>query len=240
MNLGRPPKVRKEVIYELLDKGYNQKQVAEKLGVTSSLVSYHKRKRYQDKRELTEYQRKNLSEAVKKRYRKRNNGLDLYGVTVAGRKKKIPRVNTYVDYDFLRHVREVFKWAVSNNPPLRRSDIELLLNMYSIGTFSKTQFNRYFKPVGIYPRYKLNSFIEHGYVELWSVRRGKIPALYKLTKKGSILCGRMHRMCVGEEKIPTRPQANVMAQKGQKRSTTYYLDLIKRMNKEVEDKKEDK
>jgi hypothetical protein len=141
------------------------------------------------------------------------------------------RYNSRIDYDFLMYIRIVFKWATENYPDLSRPEIEILLYLYGLGAFSKKQFNDYHKLVSLFAIKSLNHFVNKGYVQLWRPRKGKEYALYTLTQKAKLLCNKMHKYSCGLSEIPTNPISNNMYRKDAPRINNYYLDMIKRMNK---------
>jgi len=147
-------------------------------------------------------------------------------------KEPQPRHQSKVEYDFLKYVRVVFKWAVENYPELTRPEIEFLLYLYGIGAFSKKQFNDYHKLLGLYSIKTLQKFEDTDFIHIWRVRRGNEHALYTLTQKSKILCNKMHRYSCGVDDVPTSSSNNKMIRKDAPRINNYYLDMIKRMNKD--------
>ncbi len=61
--------------------------------------------------------------------------------------------------------------------------------------------------------------------------RGKAE-IFILTDKAKMMCDRMHKMLIGDEDIPTNARYNKLAESGGKRINNYYMDIIKKMNKE--------
>ena len=141
-----------------------------------------------------------------------------------------PRLKSRSEYDFLKYIRVVFKWATENNPTLNRPQIELLLYLYSLGAFSKKEFTDYHKTISLYQQKTLDYFIKEGWVKVWRVRKGKEHALYNLTRKAKTLCYRMHSISCGVEEIPESAVYNNLEKKGSKRINGYYMDIIKKMN----------
>ena len=158
-----------------------------------------------------------------------------YGNTVKDKTKDPkPRYRSRVDYDFLKYIRLVFKWA-QENYNLNRPKIELMLFLYGTGAFSKKQFNDFHKVVGMYADKSLKNLIDEGWVTQWrpANRYKKIHALYTLTQKAKIMCNKMHKYSCGIDEIPLTPDKNILVQKKEeKRINSYYLDAIKRMNKD--------
>lgn len=145
-----------------------------------------------------------------------------------------PRYRAKLKYDFLQYTRIVFKWATENYN-LRRPEIEMLLYLYPKGTFTQTEFTTFHKTIGMYQQKAFREIIAEGWILMWRPRRGHQSALYCLSDKAKRMCSRMHRICTGEEEIPTNPRANALASNNDKRINGYYLDIIKKMNKDKGD-----
>lgn len=148
------------------------------------------------------------------------------------RKKQAPacKYKHDIKYDFLTYMRLVMKWAVANND-LTRPQVELLLFLYGQGKFSQKQFFDYHTTLGIYQIKGFQQFIEDNWIKIYRPKKGRECALYIITTKGQRLCSRMHKMCAGEEKIPTSPRSNNLA-KSSKPIDRYYLEAIKKMNRD--------
>lgn len=133
------------------------------------------------------------------------------------------------EYNFLQYIRPVFKWAVSNTG-LPRPRVEMLLYLYSKGTFTKTEFYNYHKIVGIHQLKTFDEFINNGYMTVWRDKKKGRSALYSLTNKAKIMCAKMHKMLVGDMDIPSIK--NNDPSKPEARINGYYMDVIKKINKE--------
>lgn len=156
-----------------------------------------------------------------------------YGNTLKiNTKTPLPRYRSRIEYDFLKYIRVVFKWVADNYPELNRPEVELLLYLYGIGAFSKKQFNDYHKLLGLYSIKTLKKFEKDGWIRVWRVRKGREHALYTLTQKAKIMCNKMHRYAAGVEEIPLNPVSNKMDRVDAPRINNYYLDMIKKMNKD--------
>ena len=150
------------------------------------------------------------------------------------KEKDIPsRSKINIKHDFLKYIRIVMKWAVENSE-LNRPHIEALLYLYGCKTFSKKQFHDFHKTIGMYEQKTLDTLTKEGWVTLWrpAHKAKKIHALYTLSHKGKLFCSRIHRVCCGLEEIPTEETKNKLAGDTGKRIDTYYMDMIKRMNKD--------
>lgn len=149
-----------------------------------------------------------------------------------GKKLPLPRYRSRIEYDFLKYIRVVFKWALENHPDMTRPKLEFLLYLYGLGAFSKKQFDEYHKLVGLYSIRTFQEMIDEGWITVWRTRNKKEHALYVLTQKAKILCNKMHKYCCGVEEMPTTSKLNKMASEGTTRINGYYLDIIKKMNKD--------
>lgn len=192
-------------------------------------LSWHREK----VRELEEKQGKAGRAGSKARIEKHHSYKDGYGNTIkTNTKEPYPRFRSRIEYDFLKYIRVVFKWALDNYPDLSKPEIEFLLYLYGIGAFSKKQFDDYHKLLGLYSIKTLTKFEDDGWIRLWRPKASKTHALYTLTQKAKIMCNKMHRFSCGVEEIPLNPVSNAMAKKDAPRINTYYLDMIKKMNKD--------
>ena len=154
-----------------------------------------------------------------------------YSTVYVDKKPKVRKVSR-VDYDFLKYIRMVFRWALENNPELKRNDIEMLLYLYPIGAFSMSQFSAFHKTMGLYSIKTMSKFMKAGYIEVWRERRGNEKKLYHLTQKAKVMCAKMHKFSCGDAEIPLNPMVNEMAKRDKPRINNYYLEMIKKMNKE--------
>lgn len=152
---------------------------------------------------------------------------------------KIPnRGKVSVKYDFLKYLRVVMRWATENSG-LSRPHVEVLLYLYCMGTFSKKQFHDFHKTLGIYEQKTLDNLSKEGWIALWrpASKKTKEHALYSLTHKGKLFCAKIHNVCCGEDEIPIEETRNKLAGNTGKRIDTYYMEMIKKMNKDKSKKK---
>jgi len=153
-----------------------------------------------------------------------------------GRKKKLPK--TYqgeVAYDFLANYRIIFKWAtVTHN--LRKSDLELMLYLLPVKLFKKSDFSIFHQILGIYHGITFKRLMDEGWLTVWRPRKGNESALYTLSPKAKRLCSEIHRMCVGELKIPENIKSNKLADSKEKVIHKFYMNAIKNMNKKAKEK----
>jgi len=210
MNKGQFEKrITEEQIQEILylySKGFSYRAIAAKIGFSHETV---------------------------RRYIKLNTPKDklIYNHTKTRKKKPKPRHKSTRDYDFLQYVRPVFRWATKNSN-LNRSQVELLLYLYPKGVFTKKEFYDYHKIMGIYQIKTFNLFMENGFMNVWRPKKVGQKALYVLTNKAKQLCDKMHKFLTGEKEIPVSPQHNILAKDTGVRINTYYMDIIKKMNKD--------
>jgi DNA-binding HxlR family transcriptional regulator len=157
-------------------------------------------------------------------------------VQVKVKYKPPKRVYSQVDYDFLKYIRIVFKWAKENYPDLKRPDLEMLLYLYPIGAFSRSQYVLYHKPMGLYAVSNLNKMIKGGWIKKFREGKGRQHVLYKLTEKANRLCGEMHKLTCGDKKMSEHPNNNAIAKlakdPNKPKANKYYMDIIKKMNKD--------
>ena len=147
------------------------------------------------------------------------------------------RHRTSREYDFLQYIRLVMKWATTNND-LSRGEVEILLYLYTKGTFNKDTFSKYHRTFGMYQMKTFDKFLEQGWIKMWrpKTKKGE-AALYVLTNKGKTLCSKMHKFCTGEMEIP-ETKANVLSKNNGEnpRMYDYYFDAIKKMNRDRDNK----
>lgn len=174
-------------------------------------------------RDLSGMKRKPKRRVARKRKKK----------NIVARKPKIPQTKYFSpDYIFLQYIRLVFKWAMTHHRDLKRADLEMLLYLYPVGTFSKTQFTLYHKNMGLYAVSKMKQFLADGWIKQFRERKNRQSALYTLTRKAKMLCNKMHKMSCGEADIPTKSLEEKIIGGGVPKSDNYYLDAIKKMNAE--------
>jgi len=172
---------------------------------------------------ITEEKRLSLHRVKKIKSKKVNNR----SIT---KKKPLPQHNSVRDYDFLQYIRIVFKWALKNHQDLSRGKLETILYLYPKGAFTYSEFHTYYKTIGMFQNKALTELIDTGYIKVWSKRTKTKPALYTLTTKAKTLCDAMHKYCVGDIKMSLGEDNEVVADKST-RINTYYVDMIKTMNK---------
>jgi hypothetical protein len=156
--------------------------------------------------------------------------MSIKNISVTKTEKPSPRYRSSRDYDFLQYIRPVFRWALSNND-VNKGELEMLLYLYPKGVFTKSDFFKYQKIISIKQQLVFNSFLERGLIKMWRPKARKESALYSLTHKTKKMCDLMHKVLVGDMDLPELPKNNEIA-KGKKVIDNYYMDVIKKMNKE--------
>lgn len=146
------------------------------------------------------------------------------------KKKPLPRYRSSRDYDFLQYIRPVYRWALDNTD-LTKGELEMLLYLYPMGVFTKTKFFEYQRIINIKQQLTFKQLQERGWIKVWRTKTRKESALYALTHKAKTLCDNMHKFLVGDKDLPVTPRNNETA-KGKKRIDNYFMDVIKKMNKE--------
>lgn len=154
------------------------------------------------------------------------------------RSNKMPQkiYDSQAPYIFLQYIRLVTRWG-HKKLGISKRRLELLLYLYPIGVFNKYQFNVMCRTVELNQNGVFKSLYNQGLLSLW--RRGdakkKTSHLYCLSAKAKNVISRMHRMCLGEEKIPMN--YNNPLKGSELAIDKYYLEMMKKMNKEVDKKK---
>lgn len=146
-----------------------------------------------------------------------------------------PRINR--QYDFLKYTRIVFKWATVNYE-ISRPHLELLLYLYGEGLFTKYEYNDAHRIIGMKEAYSFKKFTDEGWIVVFQERKGKSKRLYSLSDKGKKMCNRMHRIMIGEEKIPETKRYNKLAQQDDITSK-FYMKAISKMNRRRSKEEED-
>lgn len=189
-----------------VDKKMSLRAIGKELGISHETVRLHLNKRFE--------------------YRDR-----IYYDNVTRYKKPKTRHRISRDYDFLQYIRPVFKWATTNYD-ISRPHLEMLLYLYPKGLFTKNEFVSYHRIIGMYQSKNLKLLIDKGFIYIWRPRKANDKALYALTNKAKRLCGKMHKVLVGDSELPIDPVNNVLAKEGRPRIDGYYMDAIKKMNKD--------
>ena len=182
--------------------------------------------------ELNHLERFKLEQELKEQFdKRRGNGYFADVVFIRrGSSRKKPDIFTKREtFSFLQYLRPVLHWAKISSG-LSRPRVELLLYLQPLGIFKKGDFTFFCSIVQIYQTSLFKMFLAEGWVQEWRpAKHGKKQAaLYKLTPKADKLCTRIHKMCLGEEKIPEDAPGMGGSEKVIDR---YYLDVIKHINK---------
>lgn len=170
------------------------------------------------------------SQNLKKRTEsKEKNYREVVYTRVGKVKKPTKTFHQRLQYDFLQYIRIIFKWACDNHE-ISRPHLELILCMYPVGIFRKDDFRMYARTIDMQPDRLFNKLIDDGWLKLWRPAKRNQAALYSLTTRGKILCGKVHKMCLGESKIPESKYVNTLGS-SEKNIDKYYMEVIKQMNK---------
>lgn len=164
------------------------------------------------------------------------------GKVVTKTRNKKPIIRSHRDYDFLKNIRIVYRWALANND-LNRGELDLLLFLYPEGAFTKRRFGDVHKIISIYQQKTLDKFLDEGWIVIWRPQKGRTNALYTLSSKAKNLCSRMHKILLGEIEISENPKYNVLAKGSEAtgvKMDDYFFNAVKEMNKMNRDKKSDK
>lgn len=164
------------------------------------------------------------------------------GRVVTKTRNKKPIIRSHRDYDFLKNIRLVYRWALTNND-LSRGELELLLFLYPEGAFSKRRFGEVHKIISIYQQKTFDKYLEEGWIVLWRAQKGRVNALYTLSSKAKNLCSRMHKILLGEIEISENPKYNILAKGSEAtgvKMDDYFFNAIKEMNTNIRKQKSDK
>lgn len=132
-----------------------------------------------------------------------------------------------VQYDFLQYIRVVFNWACTTHE-ISRPHLELILYIYPIGLFKRTDIEIFTKTLDMKYARVFKKLEADGWVTMWRGKKGKQSALYTLSTKGKVLCGKMHKICTGESEIPDSHYNPFVD--SNKHIDKYYLNIIRKMN----------
>lgn len=155
----------------------------------------------------------------------------IYNHTKTLKSKPVPRHRSTRDYDFLQYIRPVFRWATENSG-LSRPHVELLLYLYPKGVFARKDFYDFHKLLGMYQIKTFQMMMDEGFIVMWRPKKNGQKPLYILTNKAKQLCDKMHKFLTGEKKMPVNNRVNILAKDTGVRINTYYMDIIKKMNKD--------
>lgn len=226
-------------ILRILETNYNI--MARDLSGMPSKKKKTKIKAKRPRKRITKKDRKKMASTLRKRgraeiRREKAEGTFTPIVTVVRTKKPPVRRYTYVEYDFLKYIRIVFKWAQSNYPELKKADLEMLLYLYPNGAFTQTKFHIYHKTMGLYAVSKFKKLMSEGWIKLWRPRKNNEAALYVLSMKAKSLCTKMHKLCCGAQPMAKDRINNKIIRdaldKNKPKVNNYYLDMMKKMNKD--------
>ena len=143
--------------------------------------------------------------------------------------------NSKAKYTFMQYNWVINRWA-REMLGVSQEELDLLLYVYPVGFFAKQDLQMLWEAMGhpgtVY--YKLRKFRDNKMVETWRKRHKDeegvwVPTLYCLTNYTQIILTRMHKMALGEERIPEGWNNPLFHGKDNK-----FKAIFKRMNKRVE------
>jgi len=172
-------------------------------------------------------------EAIRRRIDKYKG--DTFGINITNKtlnEKPKTRHRSVREYDFLQYLRPVMRWGVYQSG-LTRSLLEMILYLYPMGLFTKNDYFKFHRTISMYGNYDFKELMEKNFIVLWRPRKGNKKALYTLSNKAKQICARMHKFLTGEEKMPETAVSNPIAKDKGIKTNKYYMDIIKKMNKEA-------
>jgi hypothetical protein len=172
-----------------------------------------------------------LKEVNKRRLSKKDNFSEVIYTRVGDVQLPPETFHQRVQYDFLQYIRIAFNWACTSHD-ISRPYLELLLYIYPIGLFKRTDIEIFTRTLDMKYARVFNKLVEDGWVVLWRAKKGRQSALYTLSTKGKILCGKLHKICTGESQIPETSHNALVS--SSKTVDKYYMNVIKQMNKKKE------
>jgi hypothetical protein len=143
------------------------------------------------------------------------------------KKKKYRMVHQ--EYNFLQFVPIARVWA-QRNFDLSLGEFEMLLYLYPVSVFTRSQFHRMLKEIGRGDYTLMKSLKEKGMISLWAEDGGE--KIYTLSNKANDLMTRLHRMCMLEEKIPMSERRNVIVRSNEQ-TDKELTELFRAFNKKV-------
>jgi hypothetical protein len=137
-------------------------------------------------------------------------------------------------YDYLKNFRIVRYWAQRNHG-LSISDLEIILNLYSVGLFTRTEFMES-ESCFSWERHRLSRLTKEGWIKIFRERsRGEVN-LYDLSYKAKMLVTGIYKKLNGEEPIPVSPRRNVIFKKNNTYTDRAFAKAITKFNKEVKER----
>jgi hypothetical protein len=140
-------------------------------------------------------------------------------------------------YNFLKYYRVVRVWAAKAHN-LSSPDLELLLYLNGEGIFSKVYITDYNKSID-WTRTRFESLLEKGWLTFYRHSFTSSPdkaALYKLSRKGKLMCSSLHRKLLLLEKIPPYSRHNPEYASDQSNYAKQHRKQVKKFNEAVDKK----
>ena len=136
------------------------------------------------------------------------------------------------EYTFLQFHHLIWKWAVANHK-LSNTELNVLLYIYPLITFSLKQFHEAQKELSATNNTIFFNLKKNGWFVVWS-KIGKTTH-YTLSSKANTLIARMHKMYMLEEQIPMSERRNVIV-RSKKKKDVQLMELFKKFNKKITEK----
>jgi hypothetical protein len=140
--------------------------------------------------------------------------------------------------DYLKYWRVVRNWVNSKYPEISIPDIELLLFLYTEDPFNKEEFLE-FTAILNWDKTRLRKLIKNGWIDIWRDKTNKYgkAKLYKISRKGSLLCTSIYKKLLLQEEIPEETRYSPMFKRDASYSEKVYRNAIKKMNEKIRQKK---
>lgn len=133
------------------------------------------------------------------------------------------------EYTFLQFHHIIWKWALANHN-LTRTELNTLLYIHPIITFTIAQFKEAQKEMGATGDQVFFKLKKNGWLLQWS-KVGRTH-YYTLSAKANTLISRLHKMYMLEETIPMSSRRNVIA-RSKKKKDVELMNLFKKFNNKV-------
>lgn len=167
-------------------------------------------------------------------YNRRGKPLKKVRKRVTIRKKKTDLLlESSREYDFLKWIRIIFKWALAHSK-LSKGNLDMILHFYSHGPFTRAEYSDYYSTIGSTRVPDWDKMIRDGWIREWRAPNGgrKMKGLFDLTSRSKILCCKIYKMCIGDMDIPVTRRSNPLNRHKEIKVNAEYTRLFKKMNAE--------
>ncbi len=173
--------VARKIVYLRRTRHFSYRQVAAEVNVGKDTVKKH------CWRLIPEYER-----MMKKKFSTIQNQI---------RVVKNPKLHhSSVEYDFLRNIRIVFKYA-EKKYGLSRTHLETVLYLYPLGVFTKEKYREYVSVFEQNAAYSFASLTSKGFIVLFKPHSPFEKPTYILSKDAKLICREIHKMCISPERM---------------------------------------